>query len=468
MNYIIMDTNYLHLRDFKDYSKFELHTKYIDVQGRIERMDVTSLFKILIPEIVLEELKQQQLAKFREDFDNLNTLSNKFNNYNIFNIELPEELDYEKYLSQKLSEYKSRNSIETIKLKRDKDTFNKIINKSIFKLPPFEGKTSQSDKGFKDALIWETILEFAQINPGQYYFLTADKRFEDKLKKEFNNLCKNSEIEFIPTKDLPDINQIIDNSSEEKINKEKFKRLEDALLTLLPNILDTLKNKTLNNITINNIPNYNIEAFDVQNSIYDLTDISNNVFEFHCNGDLKATKQGNSISLNFQVFFTANLENSSLEIESIELSKIEASTLEGDELNITNFKPMKFEYEIENNDDDDDEEEYQYNNENDNISNSPMTQLTKYNKKSSLNEKNKHIINKTLNDNSTLYLNSEELDALYKLIETNIHTDWPRFDSKKASMTLAIKKFLTRKNIDNPKQVAEILVNELINMDNLN
>ncbi|MDY4021400.1 PIN domain-containing protein [Staphylococcus borealis] len=465
MNYIIMDTNYLHLRDFKDYSKFELHNKYIDVQGRIERMDVTSLFKILIPEIVLEELKQQQLAKFREDFNNLNTLSNKFNNYNQFNIELPKEFDYERYLNQKLSEYKARNSIETIKLKNDKDTFTKIINKSIFKLPPFEGKTNKSDKGFKDALIWETILEFAQHNPGKYYFLTADKGFKIELKNEFNELCNNSNIEFISTTDLTEINQIIENSSEEKINKEKFKRLEDDLSTLLPHILDKLKNETLNNITINNIPNYNIDAFDVQNSIYDLTDINDSVFEFHCNGNLLATKQGNSISLYFQVFFTVTLENSSLEIESIELSKIEAYTLEGDELNITDFKPIKLEYEIDNYDED---ENYQYNNENNNISNSIMTQLVKSNKKPMLNKNNKNIINKTLNDNSVFLLNSEELDALYKLIENNVHTDWALFNSKKTSMTLAIKKFLATKNINNPKIVAESLVNELINMDDLN
>lgn len=459
-----MDTNYLHLRDFKDYSKFELHNKYIDVQGRIERMDVTSLFKILIPEIVFEELKQQQLAKFNEDFNDLNLLSYKFNNSNNFNIKLPEKFDYEGYLNQKLSEYKSRNSIETIKLKNDKDTFNKIINKSIFKLPPFEGKSKQSDKGFKDALIWETILEFAQNNPGQYYFLTADKGFKTELKNEFNELCKNSNIELMSSADSNDINQIIDNSSEEKINKEKYEKIERDLFSILPNISDKLKNETLNNITINNIPNYSIEGFDIQNSIYDLTDINDSMYEFHCNGNLLATKQGNSISLYFQIFFTANLENSSLEIKSIELNNIEAFTLEGDELNITEFKPMKLEYEIQK---DNENEECQYNDEIDNISNSSITQLNKSIEVPTLTENNKNIINKTLNYYDVLTLNSEELHALYNLIENNIHTDWFIFESKKISMILAIKKFLAQKNINNSKQIAEDLVEVLINMDNL-
>lgn len=459
-----MDTNYLHLRNFKDYSKFELHNKYIDVQGRIERMDVTSLFKILIPEIVFEELKQQQLAKFNEDFNDLDSLSYKFNNSNNFNIKLPEKFDYEGYLNQKISEYKSRNSIETIKLKNDKDTFNKIINKSIFKLPPFEGKSKQSDKGFKDALIWETILEFAQNNPGQYYFLTADKGFKKELKKEFNELCKNSNIELMSSADLNEINQIIDNSSEEKINKEKYEKIERDLFSILPNISDKLKNETLNNITINNIPNYSIEAYDLQNAIYDLTDINDSMYEFHCNGNLLATKQGNSISLYFQIFFTANLENSSLEIKSIELNNIEAFTLEGDELNITEFEPMKIEYEIQK---DNENEECQYNNEIDNISNSSMTQLNKSIEVPSLTENNKNIINKTLNYYDVLTLNSEELHALYELIENNIHTDWSIFESKKISMILAIKKFLAQKNINNSKQIAEDLVEVLINMDNL-
>ena len=43
--------------------------------------------------------------------------------------------------------------------------FKSIINRAFSKLPPFEGKDKKSDKGFKDALLWESVLEFALKHP---------------------------------------------------------------------------------------------------------------------------------------------------------------------------------------------------------------------------------------------------------------------------------------------------------------
>lgn len=39
--------------------------------------------------------------------------------------------------------------------------FESIVNRAFSKLPPFEGKDKKSDKGFKDAFVWESVLEFA-------------------------------------------------------------------------------------------------------------------------------------------------------------------------------------------------------------------------------------------------------------------------------------------------------------------
>lgn len=38
--------------------------------------------------------------------------------------------------------------------------FDSIVDRAFEKKPPFEGKDKKSDKGFKDALLWESIFEF--------------------------------------------------------------------------------------------------------------------------------------------------------------------------------------------------------------------------------------------------------------------------------------------------------------------
>ena len=43
--------------------------------------------------------------------------------------------------------------------------FTRIVERAFEKKAPFEGKEKNSDKGFKDVLIWESILELVEINP---------------------------------------------------------------------------------------------------------------------------------------------------------------------------------------------------------------------------------------------------------------------------------------------------------------
>src|SRR5690606_18917085 len=68
-------------------------------------------------------------------------------------------------------------------------SLSSIINRAVDKKAPFEGKNKESDKGFKDVVLWESLLEHKANHAMETILLyTADGRFLDKeLEKEYDS-----------------------------------------------------------------------------------------------------------------------------------------------------------------------------------------------------------------------------------------------------------------------------------------
>lgn len=75
------------------------------------------------------------------------------------------------------------------------NSLQNIIKRSLERRAPFEGKDKKSDKGFKDVILWESILEYKRSNKLDTILLfSADKRICDiSLRNEFK---KNSVMKF--------------------------------------------------------------------------------------------------------------------------------------------------------------------------------------------------------------------------------------------------------------------------------
>ena len=58
------------------------------------------------------------------------------------------------------------------------------MNDAIEKKPPFEGKEKQSDKGFKDVLIFYSMISYAKKNKGKYYFWSKDNMFKGNTARD--------------------------------------------------------------------------------------------------------------------------------------------------------------------------------------------------------------------------------------------------------------------------------------------
>lgn len=184
--YIIFDTNILFTRDYKDFSIFEFNSVYDEVQGKIERNDVIDRFELRVPEITVKELFKQQLQSYNSNIETIKNSYSKFDKIYEVGLQIDEKFDYENFLEKKKDQYIARRGIKILSICKE-EKFVRIVERALNKEAPFEGKDKKSDKGFKDALIWESILEFAEENEGKYIFLRLIK----VLKKNYRwNLKK--------------------------------------------------------------------------------------------------------------------------------------------------------------------------------------------------------------------------------------------------------------------------------------
>lgn len=155
---VFVDTNILHCRN-ELLDKVEFIEKLQDIIDDIEVNDIYTEVKILIPNMVIHELYQQQLEAYMGWKKQLEKIK-------MPNMVYDSEFDYKSYLSDifRDSMQKVQQSVVDIDIVDfpDNEKLNKIILRAIEKLPPFEGKDKQSDKGFKDVVIWETIKEYKE------------------------------------------------------------------------------------------------------------------------------------------------------------------------------------------------------------------------------------------------------------------------------------------------------------------
>ena len=190
---IIFDTNALYLRS-KDFATFSVNKRVLDLKGKIELRDVVDEFIILVPEVSVEELFIQQLNEFEQSKNELQDKYSSFKSIDTINLKIS-DFEYEQFLEAEKEKFLSGNNIFKIPICNE-SRFKEIVKRALRKQPPFEGKDKQSDKGFKDVLIWESILEYSEDNQFNIHFVTNDKGFKQTLIKEFKSRV-GREIKFI-------------------------------------------------------------------------------------------------------------------------------------------------------------------------------------------------------------------------------------------------------------------------------
>ncbi|MDD4282650.1 MAG: PIN domain-containing protein [Bacilli bacterium] len=264
---IFFDTNILKERKITDYSCFEFCESYSNFMDFLGTHDLIEQYKICVSEIVIEELKKQREDSYADNIQQFNNMIDSFET--LHNVKKIQKTDYNTYIDGEIKKYIELEKITKVDIPRTKDHFEKIINRAISKTKPFCGKNSESDKGFKDVLQWESIIEYAiKVDTNKFILVTKNKNdFDKSLEKEFL-METGKKIEIFYEIGLLQESILISNNF-----KSNYDEVRIAIETEIDN--GKLKDK-INEIVISY---YEIKINDID-CYSDLIDQGNNYYKF--------------------------------------------------------------------------------------------------------------------------------------------------------------------------------------------
>lgn len=158
--------------------------KLFDIKTKIELSS-----DIFIPRMVIDEVKAHKSREIREDFLQIKSIIDK--NSGLFKYNENFKIDdvilkNEKSICKWLSDYCNNNIIE-----RDDISLDDIIERANKKITPFNKDKQSSDKGFKDTIIWLSILNNKTINDyKKIIIVSSDKDAFIKNVKDLNDEYK--------------------------------------------------------------------------------------------------------------------------------------------------------------------------------------------------------------------------------------------------------------------------------------
>ncbi|HEV7702003.1 MAG TPA: PIN domain-containing protein [Candidatus Paceibacterota bacterium] len=192
--------------------------KFISKNNINER--VSSCFTEIIKEEGIKELQRRVIARYHDVKKSAEAIKG------IVPEDFISELN-EGELKNKIEEQYDlklkENNIEIIPLPSEAKILE-LSERALDYIPPFE----IGDKGFKDTLIWLSILEDAEKNKDfDYIFVTGDKIFNDRVKNEFKaKLGKNIHI-ILPELIEESLDEVLDlGIGLEKAREEATKALK--------------------------------------------------------------------------------------------------------------------------------------------------------------------------------------------------------------------------------------------------
>lgn len=186
---IIVDTNVFTPSNNKtrDLSVLPLE-EYYKILKTLKLNDLEYEIEIFFPEIVLLEMISHHEQKLIKELGQLKKINEELDNFEDISITGFINFNYENYCDELKKKYLK--DLKIIKIPSNKSLlFDYILEMSLKKKPPFiDGK---SDKGFKDSILFLSLLEFAESKIyDKYVLFSNDKGFinnKNKLKSQFSN-----------------------------------------------------------------------------------------------------------------------------------------------------------------------------------------------------------------------------------------------------------------------------------------
>lgn len=185
---IVFDTNSLRSTDVGEvvYSSFSFGKAYDIINSFVKENKLQDDVFIAVAAMVVDEIKIQMERSYKADLQRLNDTKRRMNGLPHVTAELigipDNSFDCSEYVELKAREYLDKN--KHVKLLTYSDDKSEQILKSLITRahktkPPFFKTTKNSDAGFKDSVIWETLLNYQDIEHFHKIILvTKDEGFK--------------------------------------------------------------------------------------------------------------------------------------------------------------------------------------------------------------------------------------------------------------------------------------------------
>ena len=191
---IVFDTNSLRSTDAGEvaYSFFAFGRPFQVIEEFILENKLSEDIHIAIPSWAIEELKDQKQRQYKTDIVDFQRLAKRLSGLpHIPEITLPEiEFDCAAYVVEKAQEYLATKAIRLLEIKEE--IANTVLRNMMVRVmkdenkkAPFAHSGKYKDAGFKDNVVWESLMNFQDVeNYDKVFFLSRDGDF------------KNCEVEF--------------------------------------------------------------------------------------------------------------------------------------------------------------------------------------------------------------------------------------------------------------------------------
>lgn len=147
-------------------------------------------YTVYVSQVSIDERIAQQCRELKEKFDEIERCKNKYNKYAKITLKTTYDKQASAYQTTIQEKYCSCFGNKIIPFTKSGETLEIIIDRANKKDPPFSCNKDASDKGFKDCLLWISLLEYFKDNgEDEIVFLTDDKNafrnYTDFLTNEF-------------------------------------------------------------------------------------------------------------------------------------------------------------------------------------------------------------------------------------------------------------------------------------------
>jgi len=181
---IVFDTNSLRSTEAGEvaYSFFAFGRPFQVIEEFILEKSLNEDIHIAIPTWAIEELKDQKHRQYKTDIVEFQKLAKRLSGMpHIPEITLPEEeFDCSTYIQEKAQEYMATKEIKLLEIREELantvlQSMMKRVMKDQSKKQPFVHSGKYKDAGFKDNIVWESLMHFEGVTDfDKVIFITKD------------------------------------------------------------------------------------------------------------------------------------------------------------------------------------------------------------------------------------------------------------------------------------------------------